>query len=185
MISYPVVLLTSHGDEEVAVEVMKFGATDYIVKSESTLMDIPRIALSSAQSWEQTRNRKLAEAALRESEARLRCAVTDAPYPIMIFDDEGNIIRLNKMWHPLRRKVPAPLRPHEIRFRFLSEANQRDVRVDRERPHRVIQSRVDVAEPVVKAVAPSEYAQSLVGRETGPFSCAWLGDRQNDFTDHF
>ena len=100
-LTYPVVLLTSHGDEEVAVEVMKFGAIDYIVKSESTLMDIPRIALSSVRTWEQLRNRKLAETALRESEARLRCAIDDAPYPIMIFAEDGKVIRLNKMWTQL------------------------------------------------------------------------------------
>ena len=98
---YPVVLMTSHGDEEVAVEVMKSGALDYIVKSESTLLDIPHIARSSVRAWEQIRARKRAEAALRESEARLRCAVDDAPYPIMIFSDDGRIIRLNKMWTEL------------------------------------------------------------------------------------
>lgn len=98
---YPVVLLTSHGDEEVAVEVMKSGALDYIVKSESTLLDIPHIALSSVRSWAQIRDRKQAEAALRESEARLRCAVEDAPYPIMIYADDGKVIRLNKMWTQL------------------------------------------------------------------------------------
>ena len=97
-LTYPVVLLTSHGDEEVAVEVMKSGALDYIVKSESTLLDIPHIALSSVRTWEQIRDRELAEAALRESEARLRCAVDDAPYPIMIFADDGKVVRLNKMW---------------------------------------------------------------------------------------
>ena len=77
---------------------MKSGALDYIVKSESTLLDIPHIALSSVRTWEQIRDRKLAEAALRESEARLRCAVDDAPYPIMIFADDGKVVRLNKMW---------------------------------------------------------------------------------------
>ena len=98
---YPVVLMTSHGDEEVAVEVMKAGALDYIVKSESTLLDISHIALSSVRAWEQIRERKRAEAELRESEARFRCAVEDAPYPIMIFSDDGSIVRLNKMWTEL------------------------------------------------------------------------------------
>ena len=39
----PVVLLTSHGNEGVAVEAMKAGATDYIVKSESSLASLPDI----------------------------------------------------------------------------------------------------------------------------------------------
>jgi DNA-binding NtrC family response regulator len=33
----PIVVMTSHGDEQVAVEAMKAGALDYVVKSETTL----------------------------------------------------------------------------------------------------------------------------------------------------
>ena len=39
----PFVLLTSHGDENIAVEAMKAGATDYIVKSERSLTSLPDI----------------------------------------------------------------------------------------------------------------------------------------------
>ena len=40
----PVVIMTSYGDEHVAVEAMKAGALDYVVKSEATLADMPYIA---------------------------------------------------------------------------------------------------------------------------------------------
>ena len=40
----PVVIMTSHGSERVAVEVMRAGAVDYVVKSEAALADLPHVA---------------------------------------------------------------------------------------------------------------------------------------------
>jgi PAS domain S-box-containing protein len=39
----PVVIMTSHGSERVAVESMRAGAADYVVKSEVTLADLPHV----------------------------------------------------------------------------------------------------------------------------------------------
>ena len=41
---YPVVIMTSQGSERVAVEVMRAGAADYLVKSESALSDLAHVA---------------------------------------------------------------------------------------------------------------------------------------------
>jgi PAS domain S-box-containing protein len=40
----PVVIMTSHGSERVAVEAMRAGAADYLVKSEVALADLPHVA---------------------------------------------------------------------------------------------------------------------------------------------
>jgi PAS domain S-box-containing protein len=40
----PVVIMTSQGSERVAVEVMRSGAVDYVVKSEAALADLPHVA---------------------------------------------------------------------------------------------------------------------------------------------
>jgi PAS domain S-box-containing protein len=40
----PVVIMTSQGSERVAVEVMRAGAVDYVVKSEAALADLPHVA---------------------------------------------------------------------------------------------------------------------------------------------
>jgi PAS domain S-box-containing protein len=40
----PVVIMTSHGSERVAVEVMRAGAADYLVKSDTALADLPHVA---------------------------------------------------------------------------------------------------------------------------------------------
>jgi PAS domain S-box-containing protein len=39
----PVVIMTSHGNERVAVEAMRTGAVDYVVKSELALADLPHV----------------------------------------------------------------------------------------------------------------------------------------------
>ncbi len=55
---FPVVVMTSHGDEEVAVEAMKVGALDYVVKSEVTLANMPRIAERALREWDHIIQRK-------------------------------------------------------------------------------------------------------------------------------
>ncbi len=41
--SYPVILLTSHADQAMQAEAMAAGATQYVVKSEVTLLEMPEI----------------------------------------------------------------------------------------------------------------------------------------------
>jgi PAS domain S-box-containing protein len=42
--------------------------------------------------------RVVAESALRESEERFRRALTNAPYPIMMHDEEGQVLAINSVW---------------------------------------------------------------------------------------
>ena len=51
-LEFPVVVMTAHGDEEMAVEAMKAGAVNYVVKSEQSLADLPRIATSTLREWD-------------------------------------------------------------------------------------------------------------------------------------
>lgn len=74
-IAYPVVIMTSHGDEQVAVEAMKAGALDYVVKTENTLADMYHIAERALREWGHIVNRKRAEEALRASDERYRAFV--------------------------------------------------------------------------------------------------------------
>lgn len=50
---FATIVITGYGDEVTAVEAMKAGAIDYIVKSPSTFADMPRIAERALQQWRQ------------------------------------------------------------------------------------------------------------------------------------
>ncbi len=48
---WPVVVLTGEGDEQVAVEAIKRGALDYLVKAANTLAELPHIVERSLREW--------------------------------------------------------------------------------------------------------------------------------------
>jgi response regulator RpfG family c-di-GMP phosphodiesterase len=61
----PVVLMTGHGNERIAVEAIQAGALDFLVKSDSTLSDMPHIAERALREWDNLVQRKKAEEELR------------------------------------------------------------------------------------------------------------------------
>jgi two-component system cell cycle sensor histidine kinase/response regulator CckA len=90
-IDTPVVILTSRGDEEVAVEAMRAGAADYLSKSSlsvETLGATIRHALALAV---EERQRRDAEAARRLGEDRLRALVENVSDVLMLVDAAGRI----------------------------------------------------------------------------------------------
>ncbi len=59
--AYPVVIVTSRGAEREAVEAIKAGALDYVVKSPQTLEELPRIAARALREWRHIVERRHAE----------------------------------------------------------------------------------------------------------------------------
>jgi len=49
--AFPMLILTSHGNEQTAVNALKAGALDYIVKSPETFANMPRILTSALNQW--------------------------------------------------------------------------------------------------------------------------------------
>jgi two-component system sensor kinase FixL len=47
----PLVLMTSHGDEKMAAEAIQAGALDYVVKSATTLAELPCVAERALDEW--------------------------------------------------------------------------------------------------------------------------------------
>ncbi len=50
-LSTPVILMTSYGNEKIAVEALKSGAVDYVVKSPESMMDMPHFAERAIDQW--------------------------------------------------------------------------------------------------------------------------------------
>ncbi len=67
-LSIPIILVTGHGDEEVAVQALKLGASDYVVKSTDYLYHLPSVVENSYNRTQLL----LEQEALRSSEERFR-----------------------------------------------------------------------------------------------------------------
>jgi PAS domain S-box-containing protein len=74
-ITVPFVVVTGQGDEKVAVEVMKQGALDYVMKTTGLIDLLPGAVHRALEAIERDRALAAAQARLRESEARFAAAV--------------------------------------------------------------------------------------------------------------
>jgi PAS domain S-box-containing protein/putative nucleotidyltransferase with HDIG domain len=68
----PIILMTSHGNERIAVEALKSGALDYVVKSPESMLDMPHLAERAIAHWGVRAERIRMQEALLESEAQFR-----------------------------------------------------------------------------------------------------------------
>ena len=70
--AFPVLIMTSYGNEQIAVEALKSGALDYVVKSAGAFAAMPRVVARALREWNLLRDHQQAERALRQSELRFR-----------------------------------------------------------------------------------------------------------------
>jgi PAS domain S-box-containing protein len=88
-LSLPFLIMTGHGDEQIAVEMMKKGARDYLVKDRRFLAQLPVVVSRILQEIGQ-------EKRLRETEEKYRQIFEDAIDPIFTISPEGRFLTMNK-----------------------------------------------------------------------------------------
>jgi PAS domain S-box-containing protein len=79
-----VVIVTGTGSEEIAVEAMKRGAADYVIKSPAHIRRLPHTLQAVLERTHLARQREQAQEAFRESEERFRVLVESAPVSILM-----------------------------------------------------------------------------------------------------
>lgn len=82
LVKIPVIIMTSYGSEQNAVEVMKSGALDYIIKSSESMMDMPHIAERAIEQWQ-------IQTTLAERDRQFRLLAENSSDMISRHDTEG------------------------------------------------------------------------------------------------
>ena len=93
----PMILLTGKGSEQLAVEALKAGVDDYIIKdpSQSYLQLLPVVILEVVRKYADYTGRKRAEEELAESKEKYRTVLEACPDPVVVYDVEGRGVYVN------------------------------------------------------------------------------------------
>lgn len=102
----PFIIFTGQGDERVAVEMMKRGALDYLVKDVQFLEFVPTVVRRALAQLERDRKLAAAEEALRRNEARFRALVHAMPDLMFRLSRDGTCLDFHAE-RPQDLPVPA------------------------------------------------------------------------------
>ena len=92
----PVILMTSHGNEQVAVAALKAGAQDYIVKSPETFSTLPRVVALAMREWDLAQKSKIIYEAVSRGKREWEQTFDAVPDMISIIDKNHTILRVNR-----------------------------------------------------------------------------------------
>ena len=90
----PFIIVTGSVNEEVAVECMKAGADDYVIKEHLAML--PYAIKEALGKWLKEKEKKAAEDALLESEEKFRSIMENSADAIFIADKQGKYLYTNK-----------------------------------------------------------------------------------------
>jgi DNA-binding NtrC family response regulator len=94
---FPILVMTSCGNEQMAVRAIKAGALDYVVKSPEAFTDMPHIIVTRVlHEWNLLQERKRAEAALEFKNIILSTQQETSLDGILVVDENGEIISFNR-----------------------------------------------------------------------------------------
>lgn len=94
---FPTIILTVSSDLQKAVEAIKAGASDYVIKSDDTFADLPHIAERALREWIHIAERKK----ITEELVKLRLGMERSGEAIFMTDTEGKIIYVNPAFEKL------------------------------------------------------------------------------------
>ena len=105
----PIILMTSYGNERIAVEALKSGALDYVVKSPESMLDMPHLAERAIGQWVARAERIRMQEALLESEAQFRLLAENASDMILRLLISGQMIYVSPACQTILGYTPEEL----------------------------------------------------------------------------
>ena len=97
--SWPVIIMTSQGNERIAVAAMKSGAEDYIIKSPEAFKNIAHTIKYTLMIWSLNETRRQAEETIREEQLFTRSMIDGLSSHICVIDAQGKIVITNRAWN--------------------------------------------------------------------------------------
>ena len=105
----PIILMTSYGNERIAVEALKSGALDYVVKSPESMLDMPHLAERAIEQWAVRAERVKMQKALLESESQFRLLAENASDMIARLSTDGHILYVSPACETILGYAPHEL----------------------------------------------------------------------------
>lgn len=97
-VSAPVIMMTGQGDEELAVQIMKAGAADYISKAAFTGERLVRSIVGALRLRDAERSASDARHKLEQAEQRYRFLAEAIPQMVWVIADDGTAEYVNSRW---------------------------------------------------------------------------------------
>lgn len=94
--SYPILVMTSFGNEETAVEALKSGAIDYLVKSPAAFAMLPQTISRAMREWQLIRKQQEITQTLERAKKDWELTFDAVPDLIAIIDNDFLIRRVNR-----------------------------------------------------------------------------------------
>lgn len=92
----PVIIVTGTGSEEVAIQAMKMGASDYVIKSVKHIKSLPHAIRSVLEYKQKEIELEKIQNELLKSEALFRTAFENAAIGVCLVDKKGSFINVNE-----------------------------------------------------------------------------------------
>ena len=93
---FPILVMTGYGDERVAVEAMKAGAIDYVMKSSAAFAAMPHTVARCLREWALLQARKRVEEALRREKENFQHSLDNSPLGVRIVSADGDTLYANR-----------------------------------------------------------------------------------------
>jgi PAS domain S-box-containing protein len=93
---FPILIMTGYGDEHIAVEAMKAGAIDYVMKSSGAFTAMSHTVERCLRDWNLLQARKRVEAALRREKENFQHSMDDSPLGVRIVTADGDTLYANR-----------------------------------------------------------------------------------------